>query len=118
MRKERSQTELYVDPERADALLWSRRRFMQGGSAMVAAMSARLGTTIRFGRFLPAGYLPIALADQPIDSEDGLPSSNLSAIDAQLRGDQRCPQVIEHIDVGCAPFAKHDGQRNAVQKAI
>jgi DMSO/TMAO reductase YedYZ molybdopterin-dependent catalytic subunit len=72
MPKERSQTELYVDPERADALLWSRRRFMQGGSAMVAAMSARLGTTIRFGRFLPAGYLPVALADQPIDSEDGL----------------------------------------------
>jgi len=39
---------------------------------MLAAMSARLGSTIRFGRFLPAGYLPVALADQPLDSEDGL----------------------------------------------
>ena len=72
MRKERSQTELYVDPERADALLWSRRRFIQGSSAMLTAMSARLGSTIRFGRFLPAGYLPVALADQPLDSTDGL----------------------------------------------
>lgn len=72
MPKERSQRELYADPERADALLWSRRKFMRGGGSVLAAMSARLGSTIRFGRFLPAGYLPLALADQPLDSEDGL----------------------------------------------
>jgi DMSO/TMAO reductase YedYZ molybdopterin-dependent catalytic subunit len=72
MRKERSQSELLADPERAEALLWSRRKFMQGGGAMLTAMSARLGSTIRFGRFLPAGYLPVALAEQPLDSEDGL----------------------------------------------
>lgn len=72
MRKERSQSELYADPDRADALLWSRRRFMQGGSSILAAMSARLGSTIRFGRFIPAGYLPVALAEQSLDSEDGM----------------------------------------------
>ena len=72
MRKERSQSELYVDPERADALIWSRRSFIQRGGSVLAAMSARLGSTIRFGGFLPAGYLPVALADQPLDSEDGL----------------------------------------------
>ncbi len=72
MRKERSQSELYVDPERADALIWSRRSFIQRGGSVLAAMSARLGSTIRFGGFLPAGYLPVALADQPLDSEDDL----------------------------------------------
>lgn len=72
MRKERSQSELYTDPERADALLWSRRKFIRSGGSAIAAMSARLGSTIRFGRFLPAGYLPVALAEQPLDSEDGL----------------------------------------------
>ena len=72
MRKERGQSELYADPERADALLWSRRSFLRGGASALAAMSARLGSTIRYGRFLPAGYLPVALANQPLDSEDGL----------------------------------------------
>ena len=72
MRRERSQSELYSDPERADALLWSRRSFLRGSSSLLAAMSARLGSAIHFGRFLPAGYLPLALAEQPLDSEDGL----------------------------------------------
>ena len=72
MRKERSKSELFADPERADAQLWSRRRFMQGGGAILAAMNARLGSAIHFGRFLPVGYLPVALAEQSIDSEDGL----------------------------------------------
>ncbi len=73
MRKERSLTELLADPERADALLWSRRRFLGGG--LVAAMSARLGTPLRFARFLPAGYLPVAFAaeaEESLNSEDGL----------------------------------------------
>lgn len=76
MRKERGLSEIFDDPERADSLLWSRRRFVRGGagSAMALAMSARLGSLIRFGRFLPAGYLPVALAERAegIVSEDGL----------------------------------------------
>ena len=72
MRKERSQAELYADPERADALLWSRRKFIKGSGAVTAAMSSRLGSLIRFARFMPAGYLPVALAAQPLDSQDGL----------------------------------------------
>lgn len=53
---ERSLVELYADdPERAQALAWGRR-------GMLAAMGAALGTAIPFGRSLPAGLLPAALA--------------------------------------------------------
>lgn len=75
MRKERGLFELYDDPERAEALLWSRRRFMKGalGSAGLVSLQARLGGIIRYARFLPAGYIPVALADQaaPLTSRDG-----------------------------------------------
>jgi DMSO/TMAO reductase YedYZ molybdopterin-dependent catalytic subunit len=76
MRKERGQSEILNDPERAEALLWSRRRFVRGalGGTGILAMSARLGTAIRYGRFLPAGYIPVALAEDAggIVSEDGM----------------------------------------------
>ncbi len=75
MTKERGLFELYEDPERADALLWSRRRFVTGaltGSGLLA-MQARLGGIIRHARFLPAGYIPVALAEQaaPLAGQDG-----------------------------------------------
>ena len=76
MGRERGISEVFDDPERAERLLWSRRRFVRGGLTGTAllAMSARLGGIIRFGRFMPAGYLPVALAETPggIESEDGL----------------------------------------------
>ena len=37
-----------------------RRRLLKG--AGLAAMSAALGAAIPFGRFMPAGYIPVALA--------------------------------------------------------
>ncbi len=76
MRRERGTSEIFDDPERAEGLLWSRRRFVRGsltGSALLA-ISARIGGLIPYGRFLPAGYLPLALANEAsgIESEDGL----------------------------------------------
>lgn len=75
MPKERGLFELYEDPERADALIWSRRRFIKGAAAGsgVLGMQARLGGIIRYSRFLPAGYLPVALAEQnrPIQGSKG-----------------------------------------------
>ncbi len=60
-RPERSLRELYAtDPERADALVWGRRGALKG--AALAAMGAALGTALPFGRNLPAGLLPAALA--------------------------------------------------------
>ncbi|MEM8766726.1 MAG: sulfite oxidase [Pseudomonadota bacterium] len=75
MMRERGLFELFEDPERAEALLWSRRRFLSGGgrAAIIAAMSARLGATIRYGALLPVGYLPVGLAQgaEAIDSASG-----------------------------------------------
>ena len=68
-RPERGLRELYQsEPERADALIFgrrtgpSRRGFLKG--AGLAAMSAALGSTIPFHRFLPGGLPPVALAQQ------------------------------------------------------
>lgn len=61
MAAERGLHELYAgDPERADALVFGRRGILRGAS--LAAMSAAVGATIPFARFLPEGYLPVALA--------------------------------------------------------
>ena len=75
MRKERGLFELYEDAERAHAVLWSRRRFVRGtlAGAGILGLQARLGSSIRYARFLPAGYLPVALAESstPLQSADG-----------------------------------------------
>lgn len=58
---ERTLRELYRDdPERADALAFGRRGALKG--AALAAMGAALGAAMPFGRNLPAGMLPAALA--------------------------------------------------------
>lgn len=64
MRHERSLRELYEsDPQRADALVWGRRGVLKGTA--LAAMSAALGgVAIPFARFMPEGYLPVALAQE------------------------------------------------------
>lgn len=56
------------DPEAADRLLWgrrpdpvSRRGFLRGSG--LAAMSAVLGASIPFARFMPGGLIPAALAE-------------------------------------------------------
>ncbi|WP_428248032.1 sulfite oxidase [Ferrovibrio sp.] len=59
--KERGLFELYGDdPERADALLFNRRGVLRG--AAMASMGALLGGMIPFGRSLPSGLIPAALA--------------------------------------------------------
>ncbi|MCS6876987.1 MAG: sulfite oxidase [Geminicoccaceae bacterium] len=64
MRIERGLHELYADdPERADALVFGRRGVLRGASLL--AMSAALGgVAIPFARFMPEGYLPVALAGE------------------------------------------------------
>ena len=58
---ERSFQELYRDdPERADALVWGRRGALQGAAR--AAMGTALGAAIPFGRNMPSGLVPAALA--------------------------------------------------------
>ena len=58
---ERSAAELYAsDPERADAVVLGRRRVLTG--AGLAALGTAVGAAIPFGRHLPVGMLPVALA--------------------------------------------------------
>ena len=60
IKKERGLCELYQDPPRADALLWSRRRVLRGAGAMTLART--LGAAVPYLRYLPAGIAPVALA--------------------------------------------------------
>ncbi|MDJ0878763.1 MAG: sulfite oxidase [Halieaceae bacterium] len=56
-KRERGLHELYrEDPERAQALVFGRRSFLAG-------ISAVLGAEVVFGRFMPAGLIPAALAE-------------------------------------------------------
>ena len=74
----RSLHELYRDdPDKADRLLFGRvthpdrRGFLKG--AGLAAMAALVGGTIPFHRTMPAHFIPVALADEPvIQGKDGL----------------------------------------------
>ena len=84
---DRSVQELYRDdPERADALVWGRRGALQG--AALAAMGAALGAAIPFGRNMPSGLVPAALAQRKRPSicwmiRSRQPTSSSSAIMAQ-----------------------------------
>ncbi len=63
MRKVRGLHELYTDdPERADALVVGRRGVLKGAS--LATLAAAVGAAIPFGRFMPGGYVPAALAQE------------------------------------------------------
>ena len=74
----RSLSELYRDdPDKADRTLFGRiahpdrRGFLKG--AGLAAMAALVGGTIPFYRTMPAHFIPVALADEPvIRGKDGL----------------------------------------------
>lgn len=70
----RGLTELYEDPERADALLWgrrtdglSRRGFI--GGAGLSTLAAVLRAPIPYARFLPAGLIPAAIAQSDAQSQ-------------------------------------------------
>lgn len=71
--------DLYIkDPEKADRLVFrripnaDRRGFMRG--AGLATMAAMLGGFIPFHRNMPSGFIPTALAEEPlrIEGKDGL----------------------------------------------
>jgi len=72
-KKERSIDELYRDdPERADAVAFGRRtgstrRGFLGGAGL-AAMGAAVGGPIVFGDRMPAGLMPLALAQEKKDA--------------------------------------------------
>ncbi len=78
-KKERNLFELYAeDSEKADRLLFGRvanpdrRGFLRG--AGLATMAAMVGASIPFHRYMPAGFIPVALAEESfsIKGKDGL----------------------------------------------
>ncbi len=77
-KKERTIDELYeVDPERADAVVFGRRtgttrRGFLGGAGL-AAMGAAVGGPIVFGDRMPAGLMPMALAQEKKDAPAAAP---------------------------------------------
>ncbi len=81
--------ELYEeDPERADRLLFgrktyaNRRGFLRG--AGLATMTALVGASIPFHRHIPAGFIPMALAqDATIEGKDGLKVLNDRPLNAE-----------------------------------
>lgn len=109
MKRERSLRELYRDdPERAEALAFGhdgpqigRRRFVT--HAGLAAMGAALGMAIPFGRSMPSGYLPVALAQ---DQKLSYPGKDSGLV---VIGDK--PLVAETpahlLDDAVTPTAKH-----------
>jgi len=93
MKKQIGLHELYTtDPERADELIWgrradpvSRRGFLKGSG--LGAMSAVLGLSIPFAKFMPAGLIPAVLADEEslfsIPGKSGLTVLNDRPINAE-----------------------------------
>ncbi|HYI85061.1 MAG TPA: molybdopterin-dependent oxidoreductase, partial [Acetobacteraceae bacterium] len=99
---ERSLRELYGDdPERADALAWGRRGVL--GGAALAAVGAALGAAVPFGRRLPTGMLPAALAQAPAEGGGG---------PAVLRVEGKAPLVLlgERPMVAETPETMLDGE--------
>lgn len=90
-RRERGLFELYEDPERADAVIFSRRSksdrrgFLKG--AGLGALAAALGAGIPYARFMPSGLIPAALADESgwvtLLATDGLTVLNDRPINAE-----------------------------------
>ena len=81
-KKERGLWELYSkDPEKADAEIWerkpnsfSRRGFLK--KTGLASMSLAIGSQIPFFRYMPDGFIPLALAETKnkliIEGKEGL----------------------------------------------
>ncbi|MEX0960969.1 MAG: molybdopterin-dependent oxidoreductase [Burkholderiales bacterium] len=105
-RKEVGIFELYADdPERADRLVFGReafpdrRGFLKG--AGLATMAALLGGAIPFHRNLPAGLIPVALAEEPmrIEGKEGLIVLNDRPLNAE--------SMPEMLDDEVTPTARH-----------
>ncbi len=105
-RSQRGLFELYREnPERADRLIFGRiahpdrRGFLRG--AGLAAMGAAIGAAIPFHRNMPAGFIPLALAesDDVIAGKDGLTILNDRPINAETP-----PHLL---DDAITPTARH-----------
>ncbi len=111
-RQERSLHEIHADdPERADALAWGRRGMLRG--AALAAMGAAVGAAIPFGRQMPGGLLPAALA-QPAGAPAILRMDGKGAL--LILGDRplvaETPETLLDDDVTTAEafFIRNNGQ--------
>ena len=109
---ERGLFEVYTeDPERADQLVFgrtadkNRRGFMKG--AGLAAMGAALGTAIPFGRYMPFGFIPAALAQSDIlAGKNGLTLLNDRPVNAETP-----PHLL---DDDITPIVRHFIRNNGV----
>ncbi|MCZ6890199.1 MAG: molybdopterin containing oxidoreductase, partial [Gammaproteobacteria bacterium] len=63
---ERGLSELYLDPPRADDVLFSRRKLLAGG--LTLSMRRLLGAAVTYARFIPVGVVPASLAQSAPDS--------------------------------------------------
>jgi len=108
--------ELYAeDPQRADRVVFGRetysdrRGFLKG--AGLATMAALLGGAIPFHRNMPAGLIPVALAEEGfhIEDKDGLVVLNDRPVNAE------CPPHL--LDDAVTPTARHFVRNNGIPPA-
>jgi DMSO/TMAO reductase YedYZ molybdopterin-dependent catalytic subunit len=100
------------DPERADKLIFGRtahkdrRGFLKG--AGLATMGAMLGATIPFHRNMPAGFVPVALAETEgmIEGKDGLSVLNDRPVNAET------PAHL--LDDAVTPTTRHFIRNNGI----
>ena len=104
--------ELYEEnPERADRLLFgrktyaNRRGFLRG--AGLATMTALVGASIPFHRNIPAGFIPMALAqDATIEGKDGLKVLNDRPLNAET--------LPHFLDDAITPTKNHFIRNNGI----
>ena len=112
---ERGLCELYQqDPERADRLLFgriaapNRRGFLKG--AGLTSMAAALGGFVPFHRYMPAGLIPAAFAEDTnafrIEGKDGLSVLNDRPVNAET------PAHL--LDADITPIPRHFVRNNGV----
>ena len=112
-KQERDIFDLYADdPEKADRLVFGRvpnpdrRGFLKG--AGLATMTAMIGSAIPFHRFMPSGFIPAALAEEPfrIAGKDGLTLLNDRPVNAE------CPAHL--LDDEITPTPRHFIRNNGL----
>ena len=98
MKRERGILELYRDPERADFLIWgrkadpiTRRGFLNG--AGLTAMVAAVGAHIPFARNMPAGLVPVLLAQN--NSHPLLEGKDLVVLNERPVGAEARPHQLD-----------------------
>jgi len=104
--------ELYEkDPDLADRLIFgrvpnkNRRGFLKG--AGLATMGAMIGASIPFSRNMPAGFVPLALADSHmIEGKDGITILNDRPVNAETPADM--------LDDDVTPTSRHFIRNNGI----